>query len=278
MKEYNPAEIARMYDEKITNAGNLNNLIANKGGRVFNHIGLLLPGHPMPKAETEDELLELLNKMETDLVEYTIPHLGRLGKKHILLDAGCGAGGTALMIHEAFGCKIDGANLSRKQVEYAEHAAQQLGLSDSIRFIVADVLKLPCADGHYDAIWACESTQDLPDLASIYAEFARVTKPAGRLVIVDFGAVSSSSGKLIKARVDHHYGTDIHTRDEYVSLAAKSGWSLVHEMDMTSLTVPYWKLRSLSVHGTGAESFMTEGFLTGNLRYYLFVFDRSNSH
>lgn len=278
MREYNPAAIAGMYDEKMTNVGDLNNLLANKGGRVFNHLGILLPGQPMPEPETEDELLELLNKMETDLVEYTVPHLGRLGREHRLLDAGCGAGGTALMIHEAFGCRLDGVNLSRKQVEFAENTAERLGLSESVRFIVADILKLPCGDGHYDAIWACESTQALPDLESMYTEFARVTKPAGRFVIVDFCATDTPSGQSIKARVDNHYGTFIHTHDEYTSYAEKCGWVLAEEIDMTGLTAPYWRLRSSSRHGTGSESFMTEGFLTGNLQYYLFAFDRAWRH
>jgi geranyl diphosphate 2-C-methyltransferase len=275
MREYNPAEIAKMYDAKMTNTDDLNNLLANKGGRVFNHLGILLPGHPMPEPKTEDELLDLLNQMETDLVAYTIPHLGRLESEHILLDAGCGAGGTALMIHEAFGCRIEGVNLSRKQVEFAEQATERLGLSDSIRFIVADVLKLPCADEHYDAVWACESTQGLPDLDSMYAEFARVTKPAGRLVIVDFCAKDTPSGKAIKDKVDGHYGTRIRTREDYTSFAEKGGWVLADAIDMTGLTASYWRLRSSSAHGTGSESFMTEGFLTGNLEYYLLAFDRS---
>src|SRR5205085_504729 len=128
--------------EKMTNTNNLNNLLAEKGGRVFNHLGILLPGQPMPVPKTEDERLELLSQMETDLVEYTIPHLGQLGRQQVLLDAGCGAGGTALMIHEAFGCQIEGVNLSRQQARFAAQTTQRLGLSESIRLIIADVLKL----------------------------------------------------------------------------------------------------------------------------------------
>lgn len=278
MTEYNPAEIARMYDEKMTNAGDLNNLLASKGGKVFNHLGILLPGHPRPRPETEDELLELLNKMETDLVEYTIPHLGRLGREHTLLDAGCGAGGTALMIHETFGCRIDGVNLSRKQVEFARQTAERLGLSDAVRFVVADMLDLPCEEGHYDAVWACESMQDLPDLEGTYREFARATKTGGRLVIVDFCATDTPAGRALKSKVDKHYRTHIRTRDEHLGSAEKCGWRPAEEIDMTGLTAPYWQLRSSSAHGTGSESFMTEGFVTGNLAYYLFAFERAARH
>lgn len=274
MREYNPAEIARMYDEKMTNRGDLNNLLAEKDGRVFNHLGILLPDQPIPEPKTEDELLELLNQMETDLVEYTIPYLGRLGGEHILLDAGCGAGGTALMIHEAFGCWIEGVNLSSKQVDFAVQAAARQGMSDSIRFIVANVLELPCENERYDAAWACESSQNIHDLDHLYAELARVTKPRGRLVIVDFCATPTSTGRSIKAAVDNHYGTHIHTRAEYTSSAQKAGWTLTDAIDMTGLTGPYWKFRSSSAHGTGSEGFMTEGFLTGNLEYYLLAFER----
>jgi geranyl diphosphate 2-C-methyltransferase len=275
MREYNPAEIARMYDAKMTNTGDLNNLLAEKGGKVFNHLGILLPGLPMPEPKTEDELLELLNQMETDLVEYTIPHLGKLGSTHLLLDAGCGAGGTALMIYETFGCRIEGVNLSSKQVEFAAQATERLGLSEHLRFIVADVLKLPCEDGHYDAVWACESTQGLPDLKLMYTELARATKPSGRLVIVDFCATDTPEGQSIKVKVDNHYGTCMHTREEYTNSAEQNGWVLAEAIDMTGLTAPYWRLRSSSAHGTGSESFMTEGFLTGNLEYYLLAFERS---
>jgi len=78
----------------------------------------------------------------------------------------------------------------------------------------------------------------------------------------------------IKPKVDNHYKTNIHTREEYLKCAKGNGWTIDKQVDMTDMTAPYWKLRSTSEHRTGSETFMAEGFSTGALEYYLFTFDR----
>lgn len=271
---YDPKELAKIYDGKTADAGDINALLARKDKRFFNHNGIVLYAQSLRTPSSEEDLLEMLHKLEADLVEYSIRYLGTVLKEHILLDAGCGAGGTSLMIHEAFGCRIEGVTLSPKQAEFATKAAELYGFSDSVRFFIGDILQLPCEGNYYDIIWACESTEHLPDLDAMYNGFRRVTKPSGRLVIVTWCATDSPLGMSIKPKVDNHYKTNIHTREEYLKHAKRNGWTIDKQIDMTDMTAPYWKLRSTSEHRTGSETFMAEGFGTGALEYYLFTFDR----
>jgi geranyl diphosphate 2-C-methyltransferase len=212
--------------------------------------------------------------MEADQVSFCLQVIDAILSNQLLLDAGCGAGGTSLILHETFSCCIEGFTLSPKQAEYANAVAEYYGCSEQVQFFVGDILNLPRSANHFDVVWACENTEHLPNLNSMYQEFSRVTRAGGRLIIVAWCATTSPMGHSIKGQVDDHYKTDIHTRAEYLSAAQTNGWSLRRQVEMTSLTAPYWELRSFSKHRTGSESFMWEGFSTGTEEYHLFEFER----
>ena len=62
------------------------------------------------------------------------------------------------------------------------------GRSDrrSLPFVAADALQLPFADGIFDAVTISFGLRNIVDVPAALAEFARVTKPGGRLVVCEF--------------------------------------------------------------------------------------------
>lgn len=62
------------------------------------------------------------------------------------------------------------------------------GRSDRRRlpFVAADALHLPFADASFDAVTISFGLRNIVDVPAALAEFARVTKPGGRLVICEF--------------------------------------------------------------------------------------------
>lgn len=270
-------KIAEAYDKKTGDVSNLNFMLAENDHFFFNHNGLVASGDfaecYASKIENEKELLSLIHLLEKNNVYNALPYLGCPTEDSILLDAGCGAGGCGLMIHEAFRSHIEGFTLSKGQADFANNIATQLGYQDKVNFFQGDMLNINRPDNYYDFIWACESTEHAPNLREMFAEFARVSKPNARLVIIAWCAHDPK----LKETVDEHYLTQIHSAQEYLAAALEEGWLSLTPTDLTDRTATYWQIRALSKNATGAEEFMGPGFASRNLQYFLFTFENKKT-
>jgi len=98
-----------------------------------------------------------------------------------VLDAACGEGyGTSLLAAvaaSAVGIDIDAATVS--------HAAERYGEGERVRFIEGSCARLPLPDASFDVVVSFETIEHLegPDQPLMLAEFRRVLKPDGLLVI-----------------------------------------------------------------------------------------------
>jgi ubiquinone/menaquinone biosynthesis C-methylase UbiE len=103
-----------------------------------------------------------------------------------ILDAGCGSGSMAREIAKAApGSVVVGIDLRDKYVDYARRRAEVEGLRN-LTFETGDVRELPFADGAFDVIWTKYLLQWVADPMRAMHEFARVLKPGGLLVSVNF--------------------------------------------------------------------------------------------
>ena len=97
-----------------------------------------------------------------------------------VLDAACGEGyGTALLgtkAAEAVGVDIDAGSIRHAQSAYG---------SATVRFVEGSCTRLPLADASFDVVVSFETIEhlDAADQPPMLAEFARVLKPAGLLII-----------------------------------------------------------------------------------------------
>ena len=109
-----------------------------------------------------------------------------------VLDVGCGTGDDvrAMAPQVAPGGIVIGVDNSQMMI--AEACKRVAGTGLPAEFRVADVLKLPFDDHHFDCSQAERSLMHVPDAEKALAEMKRVTKPGGRIAIfeVDFGALT----------------------------------------------------------------------------------------
>jgi SAM-dependent methyltransferase len=103
-----------------------------------------------------------------------------------VLDVGCGAGGPALYLAQAFLAQVTGADHNAEATATATRLAEQQGLSPRARFVTADAGRpLPLDAGQFDAIVCIDAINHLPDRASVLRDWHRLLAPGGRLLFTD---------------------------------------------------------------------------------------------
>jgi len=95
-----------------------------------------------------------------------------------VLDAACGEGYGSALLATAASC-VTGADVSPEAIS---HAAGRYR-ADNLEFRVSDCLDLPFDDGEFDSVVSFETLEHLEDQDGLLAEFRRVLKPEGFLLI-----------------------------------------------------------------------------------------------
>lgn len=110
---------------------------------------------------------------------------GRDQRRLKLLDVGCGTGRFLDFLKQTWP-RLPATGLDMSEAYVAE-ARQHLKRWSRLRLLVGDLTRIPVADSSLDAVTCIFTVHELPPAVrrSALAEFARVLKPAGRLVLVD---------------------------------------------------------------------------------------------
>lgn len=106
-----------------------------------------------------------------------------LGGTERVLDAGCGAGHTAIAV-APFARSVVAVDLTEAMLEVAARLAAERGLTNlTVRH--GDVEALPADDGEFDRVVSRYSAHHWPHPARALAEIRRALKPGGRFVLSD---------------------------------------------------------------------------------------------
>ncbi len=105
-----------------------------------------------------------------------------------VLDLCCGTGDVALHF-ATHGCQVMALDFSEPMLAIARQRAKARGLS--IDFVRGDALQLPFSENEFDAVTISYGLRNLADIQGGLREMVRVTKPGGRILVLDFGKPSN---------------------------------------------------------------------------------------
>ena len=110
-----------------------------------------------------------------------------------VLDVGCGPGTLALAAKERAGPdgEVCGIDAGAEMIQVARKKAEKAG--SDVRFQIGLIEEIPFPDAHFDVVFSTFMLHHLPDDLKRrgFHEIARVLKPGGRLLAVDFSPDAS---------------------------------------------------------------------------------------
>jgi demethylmenaquinone methyltransferase/2-methoxy-6-polyprenyl-1,4-benzoquinol methylase len=119
-----------------------------------------------------------------------------------VLDLCCGTGDMTFALRRHAGKsnpRILGADFSHAMLQ----RAHEKSAGTALRWVEADALRLPFADGSFDLITAAFGFRNLADYDAGLREIARVLRPAGECGILDFGEPGGLIGKVYRLYFKH---------------------------------------------------------------------------
>jgi ubiquinone/menaquinone biosynthesis C-methylase UbiE len=137
------------------------------------------------------------------------------------LDVGTGKGLLALALAER-GLEVVSLDVSPEDQEVAVALAVEAGLSDRIRFLLADASCLPFLDGAFGCAAMMDVLHHLADAGPILGEMARLVAPSGRIVVADF----TEEGFDLVSRIHREEGRE-HPRS---AVRVETACAALHEM------------------------------------------------
>jgi demethylmenaquinone methyltransferase / 2-methoxy-6-polyprenyl-1,4-benzoquinol methylase len=116
-----------------------------------------------------------------------------------VLDCATGTGDLALEFKRAVGGPgaVVGTDFCREMVERAPAKAAAAGLP--VEFAVADALALPYHDSSFDVASIAFGIRNVDDPLRCLREMARVVKPGGCVVVLEFGQPGGAFGAFFRA-------------------------------------------------------------------------------
>jgi cyclopropane fatty-acyl-phospholipid synthase-like methyltransferase len=151
-----------------------------------------------------------------------------------VLDIGCGAGGPTVRLAAATGASVTGITVSGEEVRSGTALAQARGVADLVRFEQVDAMRLPYADGSFDAVWAIEALMYMPDRAECLREVHRVLAPGGRLVFTDYTERLVLGPEQRATLAETFRLTALSRPGEYDGILAEIGLHLIERHDLTA--------------------------------------------
>ena len=168
-----------------------------------------------------------------------------------VLDVCCGLGGSAFLMAQEYGCRVDGIDLSTNMVTQARRLCQARGLGGLVNISQTDCLDLD-VEAKYDLIYSRDALMHIADKVTLFSNLWRALKPGGRLLLTDYSCAPSPWSDAFADYVAQR-GYSLHTLDEYVAIVREAGFQDVQGWDTTDEFVASLKADLVPIDEQGRD-------------------------
>ncbi|KAL4234230.1 hypothetical protein ACF0H5_005881 [Mactra antiquata] len=176
----------------------------------------------------------------------------------VILDVGCGIGGSAFYMVKEYGVKVVAIDLSSNMINIGYQRAKEVGVNeDEVQFEVADATKREYKPETFDVIYSRDTILHIPDKLSLFQKFFKWLKPGGKLFISDYCCSDEEHSDHFKAYVQQR-GYTLLSPNKYGEVLSQAGFSNVDAKDRTDLFVQ--SLEKELVVASGVEKEFVQEF------------------
>ena len=160
----------------------------NLGKKIFDALGRA--GKDIASLQLKD--LSVIDQLHTGghLATLDLARRAGLSKGMMLMDAGCGIGGSSRLLAHHFHCTVTGVDLVTSFVDVAKElsrctatADQKAGGTELPTFICGSILETGLPNEAFDVVWCQHTLMNIRDKSAAFAEFKRILKPGGLMVL-----------------------------------------------------------------------------------------------
>jgi tocopherol O-methyltransferase len=183
--------------------------------------------------------LQLVESQERLLVEAARFWEAEKHLSGVVLDVGCGLGGSSIFLAQKYGSHVHALTNVPGHIELIKDFAKQAGVADKVTTILGDSCAVP-GNQVLDAVVAIESSCYL-DRKVWFKHLAQKVRSEGHVFIADCFAMSEE----IREPFDSYWLTRIGTLSEYEHTFQAAGFNLEGLLDITSRTARFWEFNIL---------------------------------
>jgi len=114
-----------------------------------------------------------------------IAELSNIKASDLVLDVGCGLGGTARYLAQQYKCSVMGIDLTREYISVGTKLTVLVNLDDRVKLRHGSALDIPYEDERFDTVWTQHVQMNVADKKRFYSEIGRVLKPGGCFLFHD---------------------------------------------------------------------------------------------
>ena len=136
-------------------------------------------------ADRYDLITRVLSYGQDARWKATLVRMANVQQGDRALDLACGTGDIAFAVTDG-GARTVGLDITHRMLQLAA------GRSSAVKFVTGDMTSLPFGSGLFDLVTTGYGLRNVPDLDAAIDEIARVLKPRGRLLSLDFNRPESA--------------------------------------------------------------------------------------
>jgi len=152
-------------------------------GRILDGLSLLDKNLDGLKVEDLSPVDEFHTRGRESTLEVTA--LTNIKASDLVLEVGCGLGGTARYLADRYMCSVIGIDLTKEYIDVGRKLTEIVGLANQVKLQQGNALNLPYEDEMFDIVWTEHVQMNISDKNRFYSEISRVLKPKGRFLFHD---------------------------------------------------------------------------------------------